>query len=79
MSTIQILTETEAYESYDEMLDECYPLVQIGSSTFLASSVLREMNPTCYEIGFSEYCDNAAENGHFRVEGYTDDEDVGEE
>ena len=73
MTTLQMLSESEARTSYDEMLDECYPEVVLGYSTFSASDVLRTMDPTCYEIGFTEYCDNAADDESFLVEGYTDD------
>jgi len=67
-----LLSEYDARSSYDEMLDECYPEVVLGYSTFLPSDVLRRMDPTCYEIGFTEYCDNLAEDGTY-VDGYTDD------
>ena len=75
------MTERQARESYDEMLDECYPEVVLGYSTFSPSDVLRTMDPTCYEMGFTEYVDNAAEDESFLVEGYTDDllEEVEEE
>jgi hypothetical protein len=78
---MQVMTERQARESYDEMLDECYPEVQLGYSTFSPSDVLRTMDPTCYEMGFTEYVDNAAEDESFLVEGYTDDllEEVEEE
>jgi hypothetical protein len=68
------MTERQARESYDEMLDECYPEVVLGYSTFSPSDILRTMDPTCYEMGFTEYCDNAAEGECFLVEGYTDDQ-----
>jgi hypothetical protein len=73
MTTLQMLTESEARESYNEMLDECYPEVVLGYSTFSPSDVLRTMDPTCYEMGFTEYCDNMADDECFLVEGYTDD------
>ena len=78
---MQVMTERQARESYDEMLDECYPEVVLGYSTFSPSDILRTMDPTCYEMGFTEYVDNAAEDESFLVEGYTDDllEEVEEE
>jgi hypothetical protein len=47
-------------DSYDEMLDECYPTVSIGSSTFEASTILKECDPICYRIGNDEYFDSLA-------------------
>jgi hypothetical protein len=39
------------YESYDELLDQLYPEVKIGHSTFLASTILKELDPIAYEVG----------------------------
>lgn len=69
---MQVMSERDARLSYDEMLDECYPEVVLGYSTFSASDVLKTMDPVAYRVGFSEYCDNAAEDESFLVEGYTD-------
>jgi hypothetical protein len=51
---MQFITETEATDLYDEMLDECYP-DQIGN--LLASRILRECDPTAYWCGFSDWLD----------------------
>jgi hypothetical protein len=76
---MQVYTQSEARAMYDELLDDCYPEVKIGYSTFSPSDVLRRMDPTCYEIGFTEYCDNAADDEQFLVEDYTDDREVASE
>jgi len=39
------------YKSYDELLDQLYPEVKIGYSTFLASTILKELDPIAYEVG----------------------------
>ena len=67
-----ILSEYEALQSYDQMLDEVYPELFIGHSSFLPSTVLKELDPIAYRVGFGEYVDSLAEAGEF-VEGYTDD------
>jgi hypothetical protein len=67
-----ILSEYDAYMRYDQMLDEVYPEVTLGYSSFLASTVLKELDPIAYRVGFSEYVDSLAEDGEF-VEGYTED------
>lgn len=42
-------------ERYREMLDEIYPEVEVGYSTFLASRVLEELDPTAFRVGMSDY------------------------
>ena len=71
--SIQVLSYNEAIESYEEMLNECHPEVTIGYSTFSPADIMRELDPPCYRIGFTEYCDNMADDEVFLVEGYTDD------
>jgi len=68
-----ILSEYEAYERYDQMLDEVYPEVTLGYSSFLASAVLKEMDPIAYRVGFGEYTETLAEDGTY-VEGWTDED-----
>ena len=48
------------YESYDELLDQLYPEVKIGYSTFLASTILKELDPIAYEVGKDD-CEDAFE------------------
>jgi hypothetical protein len=66
-----IISEYDALQSYDQMLDEVYPELFIGHSSFLASTVLKELDPIAYRVGFGEYVDSLAEDGEF-VEGWTD-------
>jgi len=48
------ITEEEAYDMYDEMLNEFYP-VKIGYVTFDSSKLLAEEDPIAYRTGFHEY------------------------
>lgn len=50
------ITEEQAYELYDAMINECYP-VKIGYVTFDSSKLLAEDDPIAYQTGFSEYLD----------------------
>jgi hypothetical protein len=68
----EVITEDEATERYDEMLDECYGLVKIGSLTFSPSRIVSELDPIAYDIGLSEYYDSLAEDDVY-VLGFTDD------
>lgn len=67
----QVLTYEEFLVMYDEMLDECYPAVQIGDSEFYASTVLKECDPIAYRVGATDYADSLSQDG-ILVEGYTD-------
>ena len=49
-------TEQEAYEAYDEYLDE-QPDVIIGSLSYAPSRVLKLVDPTAYRCGFSDFMD----------------------
>lgn len=42
-------------DAYDEMLDECYPLVRFGHLTYSPSAVLREVDPVAYRCGFVDW------------------------
>ena len=48
-------------ESFDQALDDLYPDVKIGYSTFTASEILFNCNPIAYQIGLSEHEDYLAE------------------
>jgi hypothetical protein len=60
MSWIPVLGTME--EVFDEMLDECYPVVKIGELTFYPSQILKNCDPIAYQIGLSEYEDSLEED-----------------
>ena len=49
-------------EMFDEMLDECYPVVKIGELTFYPSQILKNCDPIAYRISLSEYEDSPEED-----------------
>ncbi len=53
--------DLEIKEAYDAMLDECYPDVKIGYSTFTASEILFNCEPVMYNEGLYDYQDALAE------------------
>lgn len=63
------LSDDDLDARYAEMLDEVVGEVSIGTLTYDASRVLREVDPIAYRVGFSDWVD--AETG----ETITDDED----
>ena len=68
----RLITETEALEMYDDLLD-CDGPVRIGNLTYSASHVLREVDPVAYRCGFNDYVDFLTEDEVY-VEGLTEDE-----
>jgi hypothetical protein len=42
-------------EYYDEMLDECYPIVVIGATHFFASTILKKCDPIAYHQGLLDF------------------------
>ena len=53
------LTELDVDSMYDDMLDECYDLSEVGGpfSHMLASKVLEECDPIAYRCGFPDWLD----------------------
>jgi hypothetical protein len=43
---------------YDEWLDEALGEVKIGTLTYQASRVLKEVDPTAYRCGFGDFTDS---------------------
>jgi len=56
------LSDDDLREQYDEMLDEVYGEIKIGTLTFSPSRVLRELDETAYRIGLYEYEDSLLED-----------------
>ena len=52
--TYTYIDETEAYEQYDAMLDECYPDQVMGIP---ASHILHKCDPIAYSCGFDDWLD----------------------
>ena len=67
---MKYLSEYKALNLYDDMLDECYEEIKIGSLTYLPSQVLKEVDPIAYRCGFIDWLDS---------ENLTTDEDEADE
>jgi hypothetical protein len=68
-TTTLTLTEEQAYEAYEEMLDEVYETVRIGDLEFDPSAVLKQCDPIAYHLGFADYVNSLMEDGE-KVEGW---------
>lgn len=62
---MQKITENEALEMYDEMLDEIHGDFM---DTYPASRVFAEVDPIAYRVGFSDYQDSLEQDGYEIVE-----------
>lgn len=47
---------------FDDMLDESYPVFEIGNLTFTASQILRECDPVAYRQSLLDFEDTILEN-----------------
>ena len=50
-------------ELFEELLNDCYPLVEIGSCTFYPADIMKELDPTCFRIGTQEHIDSLIQDG----------------
>ena len=59
---------------YDEWLDDIYGPIEIGTSIFYASDVLREMDPIMYRVAKSDYVEHRREEctDELEVDGETE-------
>lgn len=51
-------TWSEAEQSFDDMLDEITGPVKVGGLEFVASRVLRKMDPIAYRVGLHDFIDS---------------------
>jgi len=78
MSYHEIISESEAIERYNDILDSEGSITVAGISLD-PSYILRECDPIAYDCGFHDFCSSLSEDGIY-VEGLTDSEiEVSEE
>lgn len=76
MSRPKPLTDQELDELYRDDLDEVYGAVKIAGLVYDTSHALKEIDPTAYRCGFSDWLDAQVSNGElFESDGlyYADD------
>ena len=64
------LYEYQAIEQYKEFLDDVYPGITLAGSSFYASTILQDCDPTAFRIGLDEWITQEVEEGNIKVEGY---------
>ena len=67
----QLISEREAYERYDDMLDECHEEVKICGHSYQTSYCLKEIDEIAYRCGFSDFTSHLEEDNIY-VEGITE-------
>ena len=50
-----IMTEGEATEQFDQMLDDCYEELRIGELSWAPSIALEKLDPVAYRVYRSDY------------------------
>jgi hypothetical protein len=53
-----LISEQEAIERHDEMLDEVCELITIGNLNYLPSDVLKAVDPIAYRQSLLDYLDS---------------------
>ena len=67
----QVISEHEAYERYNDMLDECHEDVKICGMTYNTSRALEEVDLIAYRCGFNDFTSHLEEDKIY-VEGITE-------
>ena len=65
----ETISEYEATERYNDMLDDCNPIVEVCGMKYNPSTVLKEVDPIAYNCGFSDYVSSLYED-NIKVEGF---------
>lgn len=52
------VSDCDLYRDYDAMLDDIYPECKIAGNTYSTSRALKEVDPTAYRCGFSDWLDS---------------------
>ena len=71
---IELIDEEQAYNSYDEALDE-QGEIKIGSLTYCPSNVLKNVDEIAYRCGFNDYVDSLMQDGTCVTDQYIEGQD----
>lgn len=73
------VTQSEAQEMFNEMLDECYEEIRFGEMSYLPSDVLESTDPIAHRCGVNDYIDALCQDGDRIVYDYKDTDAYAEE
>ena len=57
------LSDRDLHTLYDEYLDDTYPDLEIAGIGYTTSRALAEIDPTAYNVGFSDWLDREVSDG----------------
>lgn len=60
---LELITESELHEMYNDMLDECFEPVMIGGHKYCHSDAFRSVDPVAYQCGFNDWLDYEVSEG----------------
>ena len=52
---MKYIHEHEAEALYNELIDECNPIIKIFGGEYLPSRALKELDPIAYNCGFTDW------------------------
>lgn len=58
------LNDYDLHARYNDMLDDCYPVVSIAGHDYATSRVLRQVDPIAYRCGFYDWFDSEVQGGN---------------
>ena len=59
---VEKISLRDAEDMYDDLLDE--ETVTVFGTEFSGSQILKNCDPICYRIGFTDYCDDLESMGY---------------
>jgi hypothetical protein len=58
---LEVISDYEMHEIYEEMLDEVFPDCKIGGLSYSTSHAMKLVDETAYHCGFSDWLDSESE------------------
>ena len=58
-----MITEQEALQKYNDMLDDCYEMIEVCGYKYTPSEALKSIDPIAYQVGFDDWASENLENG----------------
>lgn len=68
-SSFEEAVENYVSENYDDLLDSCYPEVEVAGMTFSPSQVLKNCDPVAYRCGVADEVSRDLDDGWSELEG----------
>lgn len=66
--SVEVISESESYERFDDFLDEIHGTVYLGDFVFSPSRVLKECDPIAYQESYNNWLDMNLQEGSFKLE-----------